>query len=120
MNPFAKSCTGPLGAAGGTAPTRGTEDPLPKPPNEFDGFTPEDKPPNIDEPPPEPALGLIPLANGEAERPRPAAEPTPGSAVEPDVAMRFDVPAAASPWLDCSPEPAEPRSDDVAMCCFFV
>ncbi|WP_131724536.1 hypothetical protein [Mycobacteroides abscessus] len=82
---------------------RGAEDPLPKPPNEFGGFTPDDKPPDIDEPPPDPALGLIPPAIGEAERPRPAAEPTPGSATPgvPDVALcaADDSGVEASAWL---------------------
>ncbi|CQA01928.1 Uncharacterised protein [Mycobacteroides abscessus] len=75
VNPFAKSCTGPPGAADGTAPRRGTDEPFPKPPNEFDGFMPDDKPPSIDDPLPEPALGLIPPANGEAGIPRPAPNP---------------------------------------------
>ncbi|SKR61107.1 Uncharacterised protein [Mycobacteroides abscessus subsp. abscessus] len=103
VNPFAKSCTGPLGAADGTAPRRGTDEPFPKPPNEFDGFMPDDKPPSIDDPLPEPALGLIPPANGEAGIPRPAAEPTPGSATPgvPDVALcaADDSGVEPSAWL---------------------
>lgn len=121
MNPFAKPCTGPPEAADGTAPdTCGTDDPLPKPPNELDdGFTPDDKPPSIDEPLPDPALGLIPPTNGEAETPPPATELTPGSPGVPDVALC----AADDSGMGSADESSSVRPEDfpsdIGRCPFF-